>query len=253
MRQSLEVSRIPLLLTLLLCALPAGAQTRPEAFLAMAPPLPANACGTSRAEQNAFARKARELESAIDEERTAKERRASKRQRSGETMARAPTGPVSGAGLARIPELMQQMRALATSLSEKERRLKRRFEELDASTKPALAEMAPLGLKLGEGSVDRSMQAAERKRLEEQLAVMERRFCERFSPLLLAILSDYRDHAKAAIQDYYRMEEMEAEIGRVAGADAKGEPGKEGMKPVRDYVRLLPGAFKYNLDASVGY
>jgi hypothetical protein len=170
-------------------------------------------------------------------------------------MAKAPGGAPSGAGsYGRMSDLTQQGAAEGLARGEKKRDLMKRLQDLEDSTKPARAEMAKIEHELtAPGLVGSAAGAAESDRLERQLADLRRSFCTRFSPPLLAILSDYQDYVKEAITELDRQETREAEVkGMATGVSARREPGTAGLKCVKEYFHELSHAFKYDLEAAVG-
>ncbi len=180
------------------------------------------------------------------------ERRAWALAHAGELGARAPTPGAANraADASRLQRIAQHQAELARGLHDKEQRLKRRLEELDAAAKPDAAEIHAVWARIpgghGEGG-ETPAEAAERRRLEARQATLVRQYCDRYAPRLLEIIADYRDYAKAAIADGPRIEADEAEAQKLStGVAASVERGRTALTAVREYVRVLSDAYRYD-------
>ncbi len=181
------------------------------------------------------------------------ERRAWGMAHAGEIMAGANGNPSGSGQYSQMSSLMVQGESEGLAMAEKRRALLQRLEDLEESTKPSRIEISKIEQKLAApGLVGSAAGAAESNKLERQLAVLRQRFCARFSPTLLSILSDYQDYTKKAIAASDKEEGREADVKKMAtGVSARREPGTEGLKKVKEYFRELSHVFKYDLEAAV--
>ena len=92
-------------------------------------------------------------------------------------------------------------------------------------------------------------EAAKLEELAQQIQSEKDKYCNKYTPAYLDILRRYESYTKSCLPVCYRLEKISAQLTKLqTGVDMKQESGLMGIKKVSDYLGLLRGAFKYNLN-----
>ena len=86
--------------------------------------------------------------------------------------------------------------------------------------------------------------------LSAEIRTLEARYCAHLGPKQLDTLRRYRAEVEAAMPDYARLDEVQAELfSAQTGTASPAEPGETAVASLRSYVGALGKAFQYDVRA----
>lgn len=86
--------------------------------------------------------------------------------------------------------------------------------------------------------------------LSAEIRTVEARYCAHLGPKQLDVLRRYRAEVEAAMPDYARLDEVQAELFRAqTGTASPAEPGDAAVASLRSYVGAIGKAFQYDVRA----
>ncbi|MEI6060249.1 MAG: hypothetical protein WCR72_06040 [Bacteroidota bacterium] len=173
-------------------------------------------------------------------------------------MAQSGSGQNQGANQAgkNLYELVAEQTDLRNQLTTRENSLRQKYITLDqeAQSEKALLEkeLQPLRDELnkindGEGSTQADVNHA--KAVISQIHQRQDRYCEKFTPRLIDFLEQYKANTEAAIPDYDRLEDIQAQV---TAAQTNTKPitvgkGLFSIQAVGQYLGFLAEASRYKL------
>lgn len=153
-------------------------------------------------------------------------------------------------------QLASEQKMLLDKISAREENILKQYTELDHKASVLKVKLDqdinPLQKELsqindGEGSTQADVEHAQR--VLNQIHSFQVRYCEDITPQYHDVLNRNLISVKSALPDYYRLEEITAELTRIqTGVDAEMfRPGLMAMQAVHEYVKKLNEVYKFVL------